>query len=166
MRKIVLLGMVLATAATLLAQTQAPNQAPTRVQLPTQSQLTPLSVNTGLWQVTMTTTIKGMPNPIVNSYRSCIKKEDLGKYPFTDPKAMCSWTVVSSTGTQMNANGTCMPAGMGTVQFNMQLNASDSSDVTGTGQMSFNGPAGAMTGNYAATAKWVGANCPAPGATN
>ena len=129
MRKIVLLSVILVSAATLLAQTQ------------TQTQLMPLNVKTGLWQVTMTATIKGMPTPIVNGYQSCIKQQDLGKYPFTDAKAMCTWTVVSSTGSQMNANGTCMPAGMGTVQFSMQLNATDTGTVSGTGQMSFNGPA-------------------------
>jgi hypothetical protein len=148
MRKMILPVAVLLSAAVLLA---AQNQNPTVV---------PLNVNPGLWQVTMTTTIKGLP-PNTNTYRSCVKKEDLAKYPFTDPKAMCTWTVASSTGSNMQAKGTCMPGDMGKVDFNMQLTATDSSNVTGTGQMTVNGPRGPMQGDYSATAKWIGATCPA-----
>jgi hypothetical protein len=122
--------------------------------------LEPLNVKPGLWQVTMTSTISGLPKPTVNAYKSCVKKEDLDKYPFTDPKDKCVWTVQSSTGSNMEATGTCMPEGMGKVDFSMNLQALDSENVKGTGQLTANGPVGAINGNYSATAKWVGATCP------
>ena len=143
MRRMILLAAVLLSATVLLAAT-----------------VEPLNVKPGLWQVTMTSKISGLLAPTVNTYKSCVKKEDLDKYPFTDPKAKCTWTVQSSTGSKMEATGTCMPEGMGKVDFSMNLEALDSENVKGTGQLTANGPAGAMNGNYSATAKWVGATCP------
>src|ERR1700680_733742 len=137
MRKMILLAAVLLSATVLLAAT-----------------LEPLNVKPGLWQVTMTSTISGLPAPTVSTYKSCVKKEDLDKYPFTDPKDKCAWTVQSSTGSKMEATGTCMPEGMGKVDFSMRLEALDSENVKGTGKLTANGPAGAMNGNYSATAKW------------
>src|SRR5512137_1808834 len=105
--------------------------------------LEPLNVKTGLWQVTMTNTISGLPAPTTNTYKSCVKKEDLDKYPFTDPKAKCNWTVQNSTGNKMDATGTCMPDGQGKIDFNIHLEAPDSENVKGTGQLTFSGPGGA-----------------------
>jgi hypothetical protein len=122
--------------------------------------LAPLSINTGLWQVSMTSSINGMP-PHTTSYTSCVKPGDLTKYPFTDPKANCSWNVVSSTSSSMQANGTCAPEKMDTVQFAMQLMAIDAEHVQGTGQMTANTPNGPMSGSYSGTGKWIGAQCPA-----
>ena len=122
--------------------------------------LQPLNVKPGLWQVTMTSTIQGLPAPSTTTYKSCVKKEDLTKYPFTDPDDKCTWTVGNSTSDKMNAKGTCMPPGAGKVDFNIQLNALNTESVNGTGQLSMNGPSGAMNGTYAATAKWIGAACP------
>jgi hypothetical protein len=122
--------------------------------------LAPLSINTGAWQVTMTNSINGMP-PHTTSYKACVRPEDLTKYPFTDPKANCSWNVVSSTSSTMQANGTCMPPNMGTVQFAMQLTAVDAEHVHGTGQLMANTPNGAISGNYSGSAKWIGPQCPA-----
>src|ERR1700681_4063696 len=123
MGKMILLVAVLLSATVLLAAT-----------------LEPLNVKTGLWQVTMTSTITGLPAPTTTTYKSCVKKEDLDKYPFTDPKAKCNWTVVSSTGSKMEATGTCMPEGQGKVDFTMSLEALDSENVKGTGQLTINGP--------------------------
>jgi hypothetical protein len=144
MRKTVLLTAILLSGVALLAAT-----------------LEPLNVKPGLWQVTMTNTISGLPKPTTNTYKSCVKKEDLNKYPFTDPKDKCNWTVQTSTSSKMDATGTCMPGDMGKVDFNIHLEALDSENVKGTGQLTFNGPSGAMTGNYSATAKWTSATCPA-----
>jgi Protein of unknown function (DUF3617) len=145
MRKMILLVAVLSSAAILLAA----------------SDLQPLNLKTGLWQVTMTSTINGLPTPNTNTYKSCVKKEDLDKYPFTDPQAKCTWTVQSSTGRKMDASGTCTPQNEGKVTFAIHLEAVDSENVKGTGQLTVNGPAGNMSGNYSGTAKWIGATCPA-----
>ncbi len=123
--------------------------------------LTPLGIKAGLWQVTMTSRIGQLPAPHTSTYQSCIRKEDLNQYPFTDPKANCTWTVVSSTGSNMEANGMCRPEGMGDVTFSMRLEALDAENVKGTGQLNANGPAGPMNGQYSGTAKWLSATCPA-----
>ena len=122
--------------------------------------LVPLGISIGAWQVTMTSSINGMP-PHTTSYTSCVRPGDLTKYPFTDPKANCTWNVVSSTGSTMQANGTCMPQNMGTVQFVMQLTAVDAQHVQGTGKVTANSPNGPMSGNYSGVGKWIGAQCPA-----
>jgi hypothetical protein len=122
--------------------------------------LTPLAINTGAWQVTMTSSINGMP-PHTTSYTSCVRAGDLTKYPFNDPKANCAWNVVSSTSSTMQANGTCTPRDMGTLQFVMKLTAVDAQHVQGTGQLTANGPNGPISGNYSGAGKWTGAQCPA-----
>jgi hypothetical protein len=147
MRKMVLLGAVLASATVLLAD----------------SSVQPLNVKPGLWEATMSITINGMGTPPrTNTYRSCLKKEDLNKYPFSDPDKKCTYTVLSSTGSTMEARGTCAPGSEGAkIDFKLRLDALDSENVKGTGQMTMSGPGGSMNGNYAATAKWIGATCPA-----
>jgi hypothetical protein len=122
--------------------------------------LAPLGIDIGAWQVTMTSSINGMP-PHTTSYTSCVKTEDLTKYPFTDPKANCSWNVVSSTSNSMQANGSCSPPNMGTLQFAIQLTAIDTQHVQGTGQVTASTPNGPISGSYSGTGKWIGAQCPA-----
>ena len=122
--------------------------------------LEPLNVKTGLWQVTMTNTISGLPAPTTTNYKTCVTKEKLNMYPFTDSKDNCTWTVQNSTGTKMDATGTCMPT-QGKVDFDIHLEALDSENVKGTGQLKVDGPRGSMSGNYSATAKWASATCPA-----
>jgi Protein of unknown function (DUF3617) len=91
-----------------------------------------------------------------------LKKEDLNKYPFSDPEKKCTYTVLSSTGSTMEARGTCAPGSDGTkVDFKLRLDAVDSENVKGTGQMTLSAPAGSLSGNYVGSAKWLGATCPA-----
>ena len=124
--------------------------------------LEPLDIKTGQWLVTMTDIITGLPKPITNTYKTCVKKEDLGKYPFSNPKDKCTWTVQSSTSRKLDATGTCMPVNMGKVDFNIHVEAPDSETIKGTGQLTINGgPNGPMTGNYSVTAQWQGPTCPA-----
>ena len=147
MRKMILLNALLASATVLLAD----------------SSVQPLNVKPGLWEVTMSITLNGMGTPPrTNTYKSCLKKEDLNKYPFTDPDKKCTYTILSSTGSTMEARGTCAPGSEGAkIDFKLRLDAVDTENVKGTGQMTMSGPGGSMNGNYAATAKWLGPTCPA-----
>ena len=150
MRRMVVFGAILGSATILLAD----------------SSVQPLNIKPGLWEVTinMTFTGAGAPPgaPPRTTYRSCLKKEDLNKYPFVDPNKKCTYTVLSSTGSTMEAQGTCAPGSDGTkVDFKMRLDAVDSENVKGTGQMTMTAPNGSINGNYAATAKWLSATCPA-----
>ena len=108
MRKMILLGAVLASGTILLAD----------------SSVQPLNVKPGLWEVTMNMTISGSRAPQTRTYRSCLKKEDLNKYPFVDPEKKCTYTVSSSTGSTMEASGTCAPGSEGAkIDFKLRLDA-------------------------------------------
>ena len=142
MRSVIFLGGVALSSAILLADTK------------------PLDIKTGLWQITMTSTVTGMGAPQTRTYKSCLKKEDLNKYPFTDPDDKCTYTVVSSTGAKMEAHGTCMRPDA-KIDFELTLEAADSETVKGIGKMIISAAGTTMNGNYAGAGKWIGATCPA-----
>jgi hypothetical protein len=121
----------------------------------------PLNVKTGLWQVTMTTTIQGMGTPQIHTYKSCVTKANLNEYPFAEPDKNCKYDVKSSTGSHMDVSGSCLPKEGGKADFKLKLDAIDAEDVEGTGQLTFAGPQGAMHGDYSGKGKWISASCPA-----
>ncbi len=145
MRKMILPGVIFVAAMVLIAATN----------------VQPLNVKTGLWQVTMTMTIQGMGGPQTHTYKSCVTKEKLNEYPFKDPDNNCRYTVQSSTSSHMDVSGSCLPKEGGKADFKIQLEAVDSEDVKGTGQLTLAGPQGAMHGDYSGKGKWIGASCPA-----
>jgi len=99
--------------------------------------------------------------PQTNTYKSCITKEDLNKYPFSDPKQNCSYNVLTSTGSKMDVSGTCTENNGMKTNFTMRLQALDSENVTGTGQVAISGGGHTMNGNYTGTGKWLSPSCPA-----
>jgi hypothetical protein len=121
----------------------------------------PLNVKTGVWQVTMTTTIQGMGGPHTHTYKSCVTRENLNQYPFADRENNCKYKIQSSTGSHMDVSGTCLPQEGGNADFKIQLDVVDSGNVKGTGQLALSGPQGAMRGDYSGEGKWIGASCPA-----
>src|SRR6202166_3984760 len=127
MRKMILLGAVFASATILLAD----------------SGVQPLNVKPGLWEVTMNITLNGpgVP-PRTNIYRSCLKKEDLNKYPFVDPDKKCNYRVLSSTGSTMEAQGTCTENDGTKADFKIRLDAVDSENVKGAGQLTLSSAGG------------------------
>jgi Protein of unknown function (DUF3617) len=146
MRKLILIGAVLLPATVVLAG----------------KTIQPLNVMTGLWQVTLTSKISTLPTPNTNTYKTCVGKDDLTKYPFTDPEEKCTSTVLGSTGSKMEARGTCRPESGGTkYDFSLRLEALDAEHVEGKGQLAISSPRGTMNGEYLAKAKRIGATCPA-----
>jgi hypothetical protein len=144
MRKLLLVAATLIPATLLLAQ----------------SQVKPLDIKPGSWDVTMNTSINGMGATQSHTYRTCVKKEDLSNYPFTDPDANCNYKVVTSTGTKMDAHGTCTPkSGDATIDFELHLSVVDSGSVNGNGTLNMKFSGGAMNGKYTATAKWLSDTC-------
>ncbi len=119
--------------------------------------LQPLNVKTGLWQVTMT--IKGLGAPQVHTYKSCVTKENLTQYPFADRDKNCNYNVNKSTSSHMDVSGTCMPKEGGKADFKIQLDATDSEDVQGTGQLTLSSPQGNMQGDYSGKGKWIASSC-------
>jgi hypothetical protein len=146
MRKVILLSAMFLAGTILLAD----------------SNVQPLNVKPGLWEVTMNVTINGSRAPQTRTYKACWKKEDLNKYPFIDPEKNCNYKVISSTGSTMEATGTCAPGNEGAkIDFKMRVDAADTENVKGTGQMIISMGEGSTTGNYAVTAKWLSGSCPA-----
>jgi hypothetical protein len=146
MRKVIMLGLISLAATTVL-------DAADNVQ--------PLNVKPGLWQVTTTMTIQGMGAPQVRSYKSCVTKENMNQYPFTDRENDCKYKVESSTSTHMDVSGTCAYQEGAKADFKIQLDVIDSEHAQGTGQLTLAGPQGSMHGDYSGKGKWVAASCPA-----
>lgn len=153
----------------------------------------PLNLKPGLWQTTMTATIKGAPpmppdmearlaqmppeqrarieatlksryggTPQTSTWKSCVKKEDLNKWPFEDPNKKCTYTVLGSTGSKMDVRGTCTPNKDGyEYGFNFHLETVDSEHAKGTGQMTISKGGQTTTGDYSGSSHWLGATCPA-----
>jgi hypothetical protein len=119
----------------------------------------PLSVKTGVWQVTMTSAFQGMA-PRTHTYKSCVTKENVNQYPFADPDNNCKYKVQSSTGSHMDVSGTCLPGEGQKADFKIQLDAIDSGNVKGAGQLTLATPQGVLHGNYSGVGKWMGDSCP------
>jgi hypothetical protein len=92
-----------------------------------------------------------------------LKKEDLNKYPFVDPAKKCNYRILSSTGSTMEAQGTCTENDGTKADFKIRLDALDSENVKGTGQLILSGAGGSLSGNYAGAGKWISATCPTNG---
>ena len=109
MRKVVLMAAIFLPATLLLAQ----------------GDVQPLAVKTGQWQVTLTTKFDAMGGPHTRTYKSCVKKENLTKYPFNDSGRDCKYNVLKSTGKAMDVEGTC-PENEGVADFHIRLDVLDS----------------------------------------
>ena len=121
----------------------------------------PLNLKAGLWQVTTTMTIQGMGAPQTRTYKSCVTKENMNQYPFTDRENDCKYKVQSSTGSHMDVSGSCVYQGGEKADFKIQLDVIDSEHAQGSGQLTLAGPQGTMHGDYSGKGKWIAASCPA-----
>src|SRR5215469_15809624 len=106
MRKVIVLGVVSLTATIVLGAADS---------------IQPLNVKTGLWQVTTTMTIQGMGSPQVRTYKSCVTKENMNQYPFTDRENDCKYKVESSTSSHMDVSGSCVYEQGAKADFKIQL---------------------------------------------
>ena len=121
----------------------------------------PLNMKAGLWQVTMTATIKGMGAPQTRTYKSCVTKENMKQYPFSDPENNCKYKVQSSTGSHMDVSGSCLNRGGEKTDFKIQVELPDSEHAQGSGELTIASPQGTMHGDYSGKAKWIAASCSA-----
>jgi len=173
MRRVSLLSVFLILSTALLAQTQndkAKEPAPPKIAAPS---FTPLSVLTGLWQMTETITWVGLPaqmeaamnNGVPINYKSCVKPEDLSSNPWAQGSGnTCHWTTVSSNGTDMQILGeSCDMAkeyGM-TASVAGTIHVIDSQHGTGSFDIALTGNGQTMHGHASYTGQWVAATCPA-----
>jgi len=133
----------------------------------------PLNAKTGLWQMSETVNWTGLPpqleaalaNGKAHHYQSCVKPEDLSTNPWADgSRENCTWTVVSSTGTDMEVEGTSCNLGAEfgwMAEVHGKIHVLDSEDGTGSFDVRMSGNGQTMNGHASYTGKWVGSSCPA-----
>ncbi|HEV2324741.1 MAG TPA: DUF3617 domain-containing protein [Terracidiphilus sp.] len=155
--------------------------------------LQPLHVKTGLWQSTVNNQLAGgippdmqarlaaMPpeqrarieammqkqfsgTPQGSTFKSCLTQKDLNDSAPWGSGTKCTWTVLTSTSTDLEVKGTDCDAGKKegmNSEFHVKIHVVDSGHVKATfdGTMTGNGHTTTMNGNY--TSEWVGPTCPA-----
>jgi len=104
----------------------------------------------------------GAPRTI--NYQTCVTKDDLAKAAFTGPDEKCSWTVVNSSRSDMEARGSACEAGKNEgmkTDVTMKIHVVDSENVKGAVQGSATGNGTTVNIDNSYTGKWVSATCPA-----
>lgn len=135
--------------------------------------LHPLNVKTGLWQMTVTTTWKGLPpqfdsamaNGRTHTYQTCVKPEDLSTNPWAEGSGeKCTWSVLNSTGTDMEIRGTSCDMGSEygmTSEVHGKIHVIDSENGTGSFDVTMIGNGRTISGHSSYSGKWAGSSCPA-----
>jgi Protein of unknown function (DUF3617) len=133
----------------------------------------PLKVKTGVWQMTEIVTWTGLPPQMAammqsghtTKYKSCVTAKDLNTNPWANGSdEKCKWTVLNSTGTEMEVQGTSCEAGKEygmTTEVHGKIHVQDSENGTGTMEITLTGNGQTMHGKASYTGKWIGATCPA-----
>jgi len=123
----------------------------------------PLNVKPGLWHVTGTNQFMG--NPMKTDYKKCITAKDLNTNPWVNgPDEKCTWTVVTSTGSDIEIKGTSCELGKEyglNTNVDLKMHAVDSENVKASMQGSSTGNGQTMNVNGTFTGKWMGSSCPA-----
>jgi Protein of unknown function (DUF3617) len=121
----------------------------------------PLNVKPGLWHVAGTNQFMG--NSMKTDYKKCITAKDLNSNPWVNgPDQNCTWTVVTSTGTDMEIKGTSCDLGKDygmTTNVNLKLHAVDSENVKALMQGSSTGNGQTMNVSGTFAGKWMGSSC-------
>jgi len=137
-------------------------------------QFQPLNVKTGLWQMTKAITWTDLPpqmaammkaTPQTTTYKSCVTANSLNTNPWANGSGdNCTWTVLNSTGTDMELQGTGCDFGKNsgmTADVHGQIHVLDSENGTGSMTVVLTGNGQTMRGVATYAGKWVGASCPA-----
>jgi uncharacterized protein DUF3617 len=100
--------------------------------------------------------------PKTRSFKVCITKEKLNSNPFNDAKNAkdCTWSELTSTGTKLDAVGTCISGSehMRT-DVSMHVEVLDSEHVKGTGKNTFSNGGNSLHTVFDASGKYVGPAC-------
>jgi hypothetical protein len=137
-------------------------------------QFQPLKVKTGLWQMTESLKWTGVPPQMAammkaasqtRTYKSCVATKDLNTNPWADGSSdKCTWTVLNSTGTEMEVRGTSCDLGKNygmTADVHGKIHVLDSENGTGSMTVILTGNGQIMNGIASYTGKWIGQSCPA-----
>jgi len=181
---VLLTGVTLSTILVLgaFAQTRDAQEPSNR----TKVRIQPLNVKPGLWETTATYKTSGAP-PIppetlaklspqqrarleermkansagsdnTSTDKHCVTKEDVEKADFGQGKGECTYTVETSTSTQVKGKYSCNVEGM-TVNGAVDISAPDAEHITGSTQGTLNGGNRTMNVEYSFTSKFLSASC-------
>lgn len=152
---------------------------------PASAQGPALNVKLGLWEMTTTVQMSGMP-PMDTSgmsaeqrarieammagsmkaaakphtSRSCLTKEKLAEMPFQEKNDQsCKSTVLSSSTTEYAVKFSCTNAREGNTSGEWRFQAATPELVKGTGNMTVERGAQKMESKMTMTGKWIGAAC-------
>lgn len=173
MRRMAVLCVFCILIAALFAQTQnnkAKAPAPLKNAV---ANLTPLNVQTGLWQMTETVTWVGLPpqmqsamnSGVTVNYQSCVKQADLSSNPWGQGSGhSCNWTTLTSNGTDMSIEGDNCDFGKQngwTASVKGSIHVIDPQHGTGAMDVTVTANGQTMHGHASYTGKWAAAGCPA-----
>lgn len=101
--------------------------------------------------------------PHTNTFKSCVTEKDLEKQPW-DNGSDCKWTVINSTGTEMEARGTDCQLGKEqgmSSEIHLKIHVIDPGHAKATfdGKATGNGHTFTLSGTH--EARWIQATCPA-----
>jgi Protein of unknown function (DUF3617) len=103
--------------------------------------------------------------PHTTRYQKCVTTKELNTNAFMNgPDEKCTWTVLSSTGSEMEVRGTSCAAGRDQgmeTDLNIKVQVLDSESVKAAVQGTSIGNGHTMNINGTFTGKWIGASCPA-----
>ena len=133
--------------------------------------LHPLDVKTGAWQIAETVTWTGvppqmrsaMPGGTTHNYQTCVTSKDLSTNPWAEgSSASCTWSVLSSTGTDMEVQGSGCELGKDfgmTANVHGKIHVLDPQNGTGSFDITLTGNGQTISGHASYTGKWVGSSC-------
>ncbi len=105
----------------------------------------------------------GTPQTII--YDKCVTAKDLDTTPLLNkPDEKCTWTVLSSTGSEMEVRGTSCAGGRDQgmqTDVDVKVHALDSENVKASAQGTSTGNGHTVNIDNTFTGKWMGPICPA-----
>ncbi|MGA2963975.1 MAG: DUF3617 domain-containing protein [Candidatus Korobacteraceae bacterium] len=103
--------------------------------------------------------------PTTRTYQKCITTKDLDTTPLLNqPDDKCTWTVLSSTGSEMEVRGTSCAAGRDQgmqTDIHIKVQALDSENVKASAEGTATGNGHTVNISNTFSGKWIGATCPA-----
>jgi hypothetical protein len=149
-------------------------------------QIQPLNVKPGLWETTATYKTSGAPpippetmaklspqqrarleermkansagNANTSTDKHCVTKEEIEKADFGQGKGECTYTVETSTSTQVKGKYSCNVEGMA-VNGAIDITAADNEHITGSTQGTLNGGGRTMNVETNFSSKFLSASC-------
>jgi hypothetical protein len=146
----------------------------------------PLSAKLGLWEVTTTQQMSGVPpipadrlakltpeqrahmealfkqkagSPTVRTRQTCVTQEKLDKAPFSEERANCQRTVVNSTSKMLEMHEVCTEQDGSQRQIDAKYEIVGDNSMKGSTQVKASNAGRTMNMNIDLSGKWLGSDC-------